>query len=229
MANSAGAVSYNNTTAPWLNGVYSVAQNGATGLACGTEYDLFLQPKSGFGGFGSYAAGSPNGLTQSQLLSTLSAISFNLGLNVVYEQQGNNCIHNAVQYMLGIHLYNSSKSKHFFYQIVFRRSNASVPNYEGWIDGHGNAGVDDHISLVSPGAPLPLPGHGRVAYSVNIRDRLIGLINRGWASNGASGSNVTFDNQPGNYAIVGVFLGQALWGNSLGTSEWDNFNLIVAP
>lgn len=234
LANSSASVQYDNTTQPWLGSVYTLAQNGA-GLACNPspnmEYDLFLGPKSDEA-MGSNAQSAPYGMTASQPLSSLQALSFNLGLEIKYEQIGSYCGINQAGYVLGFLFRNISTTpaKAFFYQIYFRRPTRvggtvvlGQPNAELFIDTDGNVGVDDHISNVASGLQAPVPGSSRIAYSTNILPRLVSIIQSG----GPNGNS--FDPNLSHYVLTGTYFGQNVWGDSLTTASWDNFNIATAP
>ena len=231
LTNASASVQYDKTTSPWLGGAFTLAQSGA-GLPCSplTEYDLFLAPKCVEASMGSLAGAAANGMTASQPLSTLQALSFNLGLQITYEQLGTNCAINQAGYLLGLLFRNIITSKTFFYQIYFRRptrDNGIViltqPDNSFFDDGQGNIGIDDHITNVASSLQAPVPGGPRLGYSVNILPRLAAIIQSGGSGGKAYDTNLS------HYKLAKTYFGQNIWGNSLTTATWDNFNIITSP
>lgn len=231
LANASASVQYDKTTSPWLGGTFTLSQNGAS-LPCSplTEYDLFLSPKSVEASMGSLAGAAANGMKASQPLSTLQGLSFNLGLQITYEQLGTNCTVNQAGYLLGFLFRNTVTSKTLFYQIYFRRAaidNGSVvlaqPNNSFFDDGQGNIGIDDHITNVASSIEAPVLRGPRLGYSVNILPRLTAIIQSG----GPGGRS--YDTNLSRYNLTKTYFGQNIWGNSLTTATWDNFNIITSP
>lgn len=215
LANAATSVSYDTTTYPWLNGMYQLAQNGGADptkpVDCNHEYDLFLQPKDKNNS--DFDANVPDGISESLPLASLSNVWFNLGVNIPYEQL-NTCQH--VSYVLGIHLWNTPLGKGYFYQIAFRDTGEAKGDFSTWDDGK-SSGASDNIENINPSFSRTVPGQGRVAYSANIYGRLRALIESGKFP----------DKNLSSYTIRGVFFGSAMWGNSVVSSQWDNFSLVA--
>ncbi len=240
LSNSTAAVKYDKVTAPWLNGVYTLALNGVPTLACGDEYDLFLQPKTdSLNSYGPNANGAPLGLTNSKPLSQLTALQFNLGAEITYESITYKCPnqpisdYNNASYTLGIVLQNSQTNKFFFYQITFRDARINDPNdlgddFAGFTDGV-SVGVGDSIRRISPNSQILKPNGGRVAYGgIDILPRLKTVISRGWIQS-PGGQIFNFSGNLSEWRVKGVFIGNIIYGGATVSSSWDNFSLVETP
>ena len=213
------------------SGGYELAQSGATLPACGTEYDLFLEPTDN-----ANYPGYPRGITSSGTLNTLSSIKLSAGINVTYEVVNSRCATpnvNYVAYIASLVLSNSVNKQTLFVQIDMRDSRSTQDTYRSWCPGYENdaslAGqfCEDTDTRVF-GKPALTPGTGRIYYSVDLYSELSSLIQAGHVKSGVSSTNpydVSLDTDLSHWVVSGLYVGQTLQGGAVATSQWDSIDL----
>ena len=206
---------------------YELAQNGnTTDLACGTEYDLFLEPKTTFG--------YPNYLSKfkkSSPLSTIKKLIVNVGVNIVYESVKPRCSNpfaNYSAYTVSFILENTSSNQTFFYQIILRDSR--IENFPtGWCPLYENPGqpnifcVSEDKSYISTNSTKLTPGSGRKFYSLDFKTRLAKIIQSGHKK--ANSPSESLDSNLANWKVRDMYFGQILEGGAISTSQWDAVRL----
>ena len=204
-----------------LQHTYELTQNGAAPsfpLACGSEFDLFLQANTGSEITQSGAA-SPSRFAQSGKIGRLSALALSFGLNIVGEEVANDsCSPTYAGYLISVIL-NSTTGDALFYQIVLRDSRQLAFNNQ-LCPGFGTGNVycygESIYNVINQ--PYQRPGSGRTAYSFDFLNPLKAAI-RALPAGG--------DNNPADWYVTGLYLGQIIQGGMMPTSRWDSISLTA--
>lgn len=207
-------------------GGYELAQSGSTSPACGTEYDLFLEPTDN-----ANYPGYPLGIIPSGALSAISSIKMRAGINVTYEAVSSRCATpnvNYVAYIASLVLSNTVNSQTLFVQIDMRDSRPTQNNYRSWCPGYETDAYPkqfcEDTDIRAFGAPALVPGAGRILYNIDLYSELRSLIQTGHVKSMASSGNsydVSLDTDLSHWNISGLYVGQTLQGGAVATSQWD--------
>ncbi|GLQ88868.1 hypothetical protein [Dyella flagellata] len=227
ISNSYGRVGFIPST-----GGYQLAQNGAKLPACGTEYDLFLEPTDS-----ANYPGYPPGIIQSISLNAASSIKLSAGINLVYESVTDRCATphvNYVAYIASLELNNAVHNQRLFIQIDVRDSRQTLNHYRSWCPGYETDAYPrqfcEDTDVRNFGVPALVPGNGRAFFTIDLYNELRNLIQSGHVKSRASSTNpydVSLDTDLSHWKVSRLYVGQTLQGSAVATSQWDSIGLVV--
>lgn len=201
---------------------YELAENGASSAAplpCGDEFNMFLEANSGSASYKDLSGHPAAARFQTSApISSLSAVSFSFGLNVLYENISQTCSLNFGAYQVDLTL-NSTKGPAMFFQIFLRDTRGSNVDQDNTTCGGYPQGAvycfSTSLDHISPSQTAPTTTSGRIAYNFNALSNILAAI------------KLTSDTNPADWTIEGMYYGSAVDGGANITSRWDGMKLTA--
>lgn len=203
-----------------------LAQNGAR-LACGTEFDLFLQPINSQ--YPNYPQGFLQDLNSGPALAELKGLIYGFQALQIYESVVKRCT--TPQQPRGDYggitasliLSNIRTHQTLFYQIILRDSDAGYNNHAcnsgtNWFSTSGAFGVNQTIGVYGQACLTPTanPNQSLTPYTLDVLDRLKLVIQSGPAD---------LDKDLQNWKVTESYIGLGMNGSTMLTAKFADVYL----